>query len=101
MATNSPLEKTILLAMKQNDITAADLAGIVGMAPTNFSLARNNHRALPLAALLKICDLAGLDSDEKLKVVEWIAFKQVVDIQKRKVPVKKKVRAQVKKIVKV
>jgi hypothetical protein len=89
-AAVTPLEKAILLAMKRNGITASDLAVMVGMAPTNFSLARNNHRGFPLAALLGVCDLAGIDSDGKLKVIEWIAFEQVVDVQVRKVAVKKK-----------
>lgn len=89
-AAVTPLEKAILLAMKKNGITASDLAVMVGMAPTNFSLARNNHRGFPLAALLRVCDLAGIDSVGKLKVIEWIAFEQVVDVQVRKIAVKKK-----------
>ena len=86
-ATATPLEKAILLAMKKSGMSASDLAIRVGMAPTNFSLARNNHRGFPLAALLRVCELAGLDSVGKLKVIEWIAFEQVVDVQVRKVRV--------------
>lgn len=95
-AVATPLEKVILLALKRNSITASDLSVMVGMAPTNFSLARNNHRGFPLAAILRVCDLAGIDSVGKLKVIEWIAYEQVVDVQVRKVTAKKKVYVHVK-----
>jgi transcriptional regulator with XRE-family HTH domain len=75
-AASTPLEKTILLAMKKQGITAADLAVAIGMAPTNFSLARHNQRGFPLPALLRMCGLAEIDADGKIKLIEWIAFKQ-------------------------
>jgi len=69
----NPLEKSIQQAMKRQGCTAADLADLVGMAPTNFSLARNLKRSFPLSALLKLLELADLNSDQKIRVIEWLA----------------------------
>jgi DNA-binding Xre family transcriptional regulator len=77
-SASTPLEKTIQIAMKKQDVTAADLAVMVGMAPTNFSLARHNQRGFPLPALLKLCDFAEFDAEGKLKLIEWIAIKQII-----------------------
>lgn len=71
--TLNPLEKAIQQAMKRQGCTAAELADIVGMAPTNFSLARNLKRSFPLAALLSLLNLTEFTDTEKYKVIEWIA----------------------------
>jgi len=75
-ADASPLEKAILKALSKQGCTASDLASMVGMAPTNFSLARNSKRPFPLPALLRIFKFADLKAEEKVKILEWIAFKQ-------------------------
>jgi len=77
-ADASPLEKAILKALATQGCTASDLAGMVGMAPTNFSLARNSKRPFPLPALLGIFKLANLKAEEQVKILEWVAFKQEI-----------------------
>lgn len=54
------------------------------MAPTNFSNARNNHRAIPLPRLLKLFAIADISSDAKIEVLEWIAFKQELSLYPQK-----------------
>ena len=76
---SSPLEKVILLALKRQQCTASNLADLVGMAPTNFSLARNSRRSFPLAALLNLFEYAEVAAEEKIRVLEWVAFKQVLE----------------------
>ena len=73
----SPLEKVILLTLLKKKCTAAELANLIGMAPTNFSLARNSRRSFPLPALLNLFILADVSAEEKIRVLEWIAFKQI------------------------
>lgn len=70
------------MALKKQECTAAELASRLGMAPTNFSLARNSRRSLPLAVLLQIFDLAAISAEERIKILEWVAFKQVIGVQK-------------------
>jgi len=62
--------------MQVQQCTATELANRIGMAPTNFSLARNSRRSFPLPALLRLLDLADFDADDKLKTLHWVAFKQ-------------------------
>ena len=76
---STPLEKVILLALKNHQCTASTLAELIGMAPTNFSLARNSRRSFPLPALLNLFKYAGVTAEEKIKVLEWVAFKQVLE----------------------
>jgi len=76
---STPLEKVILSALKHQQCTASTLAEMLGMAPTNFSLARNSRRSFPLPALLNLFEYAGVNAEEKIKVLEWVAFKQVVE----------------------
>jgi hypothetical protein len=52
------------------------------MAPSNFSLARNSRRSLPLAVLLRIFDLAKIKPEERIEILEWVAYKQVIGVQK-------------------
>jgi transcriptional regulator with XRE-family HTH domain len=78
--STTPLEKVILLALRKKKCTAAELASLVGMAPTNFSLARNSRRSFPLPALLNLFNLADVAAVEKIKVLEWIAFEQVTEV---------------------
>jgi len=78
LSTQSPIEKVISMALKKQECTAAELAARLGMAPTNFSLARNSRRSLPLAVLLQIFALAGISAEERIKILEWVAFKQVL-----------------------
>lgn len=78
MAGSNPLEGAILRALARHKIPASSLAEKVGMAQTNFSLARHSQRSFPLPSLLRLLDLAGMDATEKVKVVEWIAFKQKI-----------------------
>ena len=72
----SPLEKVIVRALKKQGCTVAQLAVSVGMASTNFSTARNNHRSFPLSVLLNLFTLAEISDEEKIRVLEWIAFKK-------------------------
>ena len=72
----TPLEKAISLALKKQECTATDLAIMLGMAPTNFSLARNSRRRTPLHVLLNIFALAEMSAEEQIKVLQWIAFEQ-------------------------
>jgi transcriptional regulator with XRE-family HTH domain len=71
----TPIERVIALALKRHGCTAAQLAERVQMAPTNFSLARNSKRSFPLPALLNIFELAEISAEERIKVLEWVAFK--------------------------
>lgn len=76
MSKSTPLEQAISRAMQVQQCTATELANRIGMAPTNFSLARNSRRSFPLPALLELLDLSDFDADIKLKTLHWIAFKQ-------------------------
>lgn len=78
MPGTNPLEKVILLALARHKIPASKLAEKIGMAQTNFSLARHSHRSFPLPSLLRLLDLAALKAPEKIKVIEWIVFKQKI-----------------------
>jgi hypothetical protein len=78
LSTVSPLEKVIVLALKRQGCTATELAKLIGMAPTNLSLARNSKRSFPLPALLNLMNLAGVDAEEKIKTLEWISFNQIL-----------------------
>ena len=68
----------IVLTLRNKKCTAAELANLIGMAPTNFSLARNSRRSFPLPALLNLFILAGVTAEEKIRVLEWIAFMQII-----------------------
>lgn len=72
----------ISTALQKQKCTAAELADRLGMAPSNFSLARNSRRSLPLAVLLSMFELAEISAEERIKVLEWVAFKQVIGVQK-------------------
>lgn len=76
MPTKSPIEKVISQALAKQKCTAAELASRVGMAASNFSLARNSRRSFPLAVLLQIFNLAEISAEARLEILEWVAFKQ-------------------------
>jgi transcriptional regulator with XRE-family HTH domain len=80
LSITTPLEKIILHALRKKRCTAAELASLIGMAQTNFSLARNSRRSFPLPALLNLLNLADVSAVEKIKVLEWIAFEQVTEV---------------------
>ena len=82
MPTQSPIEKVISMALEKQRCTATELATRLGMAPTNFSLARNSRRSLPLGVLLNIFDLAEISAEERIKILEWVAFSQIIGVQK-------------------
>jgi hypothetical protein len=72
----SPLQKVIELALKEQGCNMAELADLVGMEKTNFSLAKNSKRSLPLGALLNVFRLAGIACAEQVSILEWVAFEQ-------------------------
>jgi transcriptional regulator with XRE-family HTH domain len=76
--TVTPLEKVIRRALKKQNCTAHQLGDRVGMIQSNFSLARNSRRSMPLPVLLQIFKLADISAEEQLRILRWIAFKQVL-----------------------
>ena len=76
--TPTPIEPVILMALNNQKCTAPELAIRLKMAPTNFSLARNSRRSLPLGVLLQIFDLAQISAEARIKVLEWVAFEQAI-----------------------
>lgn len=81
MSTPSHIEKVIALALKKQQCTAAELAERLGMAASNFSLARSSRRSFPLGALLQIFELAEISAEERIKILEWVAFEQVIGVK--------------------
>lgn len=82
LPTKSPIEDVIDMALNKQKCTAAQLAERLGMAASNFSLARNSRRSFPLAVLLSMFELAEISAEERIKVLEWVAFKQFIGVQK-------------------
>ena len=44
--------------------------------------ALRHRRSLPLPVLLRLFDAAGVSAEERIRVLEWIAFEQVITIKK-------------------